>query len=115
VLALLGLGMALAVAGWTGRARLGAQPTAEHARIARRHGHLIVEAIAPAVAGARVVELEDFESLRRMAERADRLILHATSELGDEYTVDDGGSLYRYRAGVPVEPEAWLHAVAGRS
>ena len=80
-------------------------------RIAARHGDLLLESVAPAAGSGRIVELDDFESLVRVAERTDRLVVHARSDLGHEYTVDDGGTLYRYRTGDRVEP-GWLRAAA---
>jgi hypothetical protein len=114
LLALVGAAAALAVAaavrsGATGRG----VELPEHLRIATSHGDLLVESAAPVAFGGRAVELADFDSLRRVAEQAGRLIVHTRTELGHEYAVEDGGSLYRYRAGRPVEPGAWLRAAAG--
>ncbi|MGH3137349.1 MAG: signal peptidase I [Gaiellaceae bacterium] len=52
-----------------------------------------------------VTELADAESLYRVAEHYDRVILHWRDGRGHVYQVDDGGSVYRYRVGIGLEPE----------
>ena len=114
ILALVGGLAALAVAAWAVAASRRREEEPERLRIAARYGDLLVEATSPAASAGRVVELRSFESLRRVAEHADRLVVHARTELGDEYMVEDGGTLYCYRAGARMEPDAWLRVVGGR-
>jgi signal peptidase I len=76
----------------------------EPARIQARHRDLLI-----AVAGTdrrsydEIVELESFETLARLAERYDRLILHEQSALGHSYRVADEGVLYIYLVGNDLE------------
>jgi signal peptidase I len=115
LLSLVGLAVAVALVAAARSGLRGRDELPEHERIAARHGHLLVEAAAPVSPPGRVVELEDFESVLRVAEASDRLIVHARTELGHEYAVEVGGSLLRYRSGTRLEPEAWLRvAAAGR-
>jgi signal peptidase I len=111
-LALVGGLAALAAAAWAGAASRRREEESEPAGIAARHGAILLEAAAPATFAGRIVELQSFESLRRVAEHADRLVVHVRTDLCDEYTVEEGGTLYRYRAGARVEPDAWLRAAA---
>jgi signal peptidase I len=115
LLALVGAAAALALAAAArSRATGRGAELSEHLHIATRHADLLVESAAPPVPfGGRVVELGDFDSLRRVAEHAGRLVVHTRTEHGHEYAVEDGGSLYRYRVGRSVEPEPWLRAAAG--
>jgi hypothetical protein len=48
--------------------------------------------------GRWVTELPDIDSLVRVADRYDRVILHCAGAQSDEYLVDDGVTVYRYRA-----------------
>lgn len=77
---------------------LGAMRRGESARIHLRHGGLIVPIrTAPSSPGA-VLEVEDFESLVKIAVQAERFILHLRGDGGDSYFVEDAGSLYRYKS-----------------
>jgi signal peptidase I len=48
-----------------------------------------------------VVEVKSIETLARLAERYDRMILHEESELGHSYRVAEEGVLYVYLIGAP--------------
>ena len=52
-----------------------------------------------------VIELTDAESLCRIAEHYDRIVLHWRDGRRNVYQVDDGASVYRYRVGIGLEPE----------
>jgi len=83
-------------AGALWRARGGGEPS----RIAVRFGdRMITIAEAPSVDSSRVSELADVESLHRVAERYDRVVLHWQEGRGHVYLVDDGSAVYRYRVG----------------
>ena len=73
----------------------------ERDRIAARYGHLVVPVLARSQEWARVTELADMESLVRLAEHHDRIILHVVDGSDDAYLVEDDGSVYRYRTGRP--------------
>ena len=102
--ALLGLVLAalLAAAGgialW--RARTGGEPS----QIASLFGdRLITISRASSADPARVTELADAESLVRLAEHHDRVVLHWREGRHHVYEVNDGGAVYRYRVGLAVE------------
>jgi len=59
----------------------------------------------PATESGSVTALADAESLYRVAEHYDRVVLHWREGRGHVYQVDDGGSLYSYRVGIGLEPE----------
>jgi signal peptidase len=72
----------------------------EHARFAARFADRVISiARAPVVDPERVTDVADVETLGRISERYDRLILHW--RLGDEHTylVHDGSHVYRCRTG----------------
>jgi signal peptidase I len=76
----------------------------EPARIQARHRELLI----PVAGNSRrsydeIVELESFDTLARLAERYDRLILHEQSPLGHSYRVADEGVLYIYLIGNDLE------------
>jgi signal peptidase I len=52
-----------------------------------------------------IVEVESIETLARIAERYDRMILHEEGELGHSYRVADEGVLYVYLVGTPEGAE----------
>jgi hypothetical protein len=71
----------------------------ERDRIAARFGSRIVPARATIPESRWVTELDDIESLVRIAEAYDRIVLRVVDPDGsDAYLVDDGIALYRYRA-----------------
>ena len=69
----------------------------EPARIQARYGPLLVDGSADAASGTRVVELGTIDDLVRIAEREQRLIVHAVVGPVHNYEVRDGETLYRYR------------------
>lgn len=76
---------------------LRAMKQGEAARIHLRHGDLIVPIRTAPVEAGPVLEVEDFESLIKIAEQTERFILHLRGAGLDEYFVEDGGSWYRYK------------------
>ncbi len=79
----------------------------EQARIAARYGHLLLPVVTRPQEWSRVTELADIESLVRLAQHHDRMILHVVD--GDEhaYVVEEAGSVYRYRTRLrPADPPA---------
>jgi len=84
------------------RASTGGEPS----RIAARFGdRMITIAGAPSVAPSRITELADFESLHRVAERYDRVVLHWYDGREHVYLVDDGSAVYGYRVGAAFDAE----------
>ena len=86
----------------------------EHERITARYGHLLLPVVTRSQEWARVTELADMESLVRLAQHHDRIILHVVDGHEHAYLVEDDGSVYRYRTGgspaglppVPVSPRS---------
>lgn len=80
----------------------------EHTRIASRFGDRMISiAGAPSVDSARVTDLADVDSLVRVAELHDRVVLHWRRGNEHAYVVDDGATTYRYRSGPsPTETRA---------
>jgi signal peptidase I len=103
--ALLGLVLAALVAVAGGLAFRLTRSAGEPSHIASLFGdRLITISSPPSVDPARVKELRDAESLQRLAEHHQRIVLHWREGRAHVYEVDDGGIVYRYRAGVGVEP-----------
>ena len=72
----------------------------EHGRIASRFGDRMISiAQPPGVDSSRVTDVSDFDSLARVAELHDRIVLHWRRGDGHVYLVDDGSSVYRYSTG----------------
>ena len=72
----------------------------EPARIRARYGSLLIPvARSDRRSYDEIVEVMDMETLVRLAERYDRMILHEESELGISYRVADEGVLYVYLVG----------------
>lgn len=73
-------------------------PATELAAIRRRHGHLLVDVqpYAPPP-GVPVVDVEDFATLARVAERYELLVLHWGRSDVHTFFVADQGAAYRYR------------------
>ena len=73
----------------------------EHGRIASRFGDRMISiARPPGVDSSRVTDVSDFDSLARVAELHDRIVLHWRRGDGHVYLVDDGSSVYRYSTGL---------------
>lgn len=68
----------------------------EASRIAARYPAWLVAARGPAPS-LPVVDVAEFQGLLRIAEHAERPILHRPDGPGHVYFVEDGGCLYRYR------------------
>jgi signal peptidase I len=105
--ALSGLGIGLALLVVLGAAVLLARhrPGPEAERIAARYGGRIVSASTVIPEGRWVTDVSDIESLVRLADHYDRVVLHTTTGTRDAYLVDDGVAVYRYRPG-PDEASA---------
>ncbi|MHB1243482.1 MAG: signal peptidase I [Gaiellaceae bacterium] len=74
----------------------------EHVRIEARHGHLLLPVAARSQEWSRVTDLEDVESLVRLAGHRNRMVLHLVEGGQHSYLVEDGSSVFRYRTGVPA-------------
>jgi signal peptidase I len=97
-LALLGLAISLLLLVFAGVAHATRRSEGEHSRIASYYGdRLISIARPPAVDSAHVTDVSDFDSLARVAELHDRIIIHWRRGDGHVYLVDDGSTVYRYR------------------
>lgn len=77
----------------------------EAARIAARYGHLLLP-VTSRQEWVRVTELADMESLVRLAEHDERMILHLAENGEHSYVVEEAGGAYRYRTGSPEVPAA---------
>jgi hypothetical protein len=99
VLSLLGLATALALLAVAGPLVRQGVGTAED--VAARFGGRIVEAEAVVPAGRWVTDVADIETLVRIAEAYERLVLHAREHGRDVYVVDDGVAVYRFVSGGP--------------
>jgi hypothetical protein len=79
----------------------------EHGRFAARFADRMISiARAPDVDSERVTDLADLDSLARIAERYDRVVLHWRRGGDHVYLVDDGSNAYRYRTGSGAEEVA---------
>jgi signal peptidase I len=104
--ALIGVGASLALlllaAALLWRGRRADEP----ARIRARYGSLLISVErSDRRSYDEIVEVSDMETLVRLAERYDRMILHEESELGLSYRVADEGVLYVYLVGNPGSGE----------
>jgi signal peptidase I len=81
--------------------------TSEGERIRRYYGQLLVAVQpVPAPAGRPLVDVPEFTTLVRIAERYGLLILHWSRSDVETFLVQDDATTYRYRTGVPAaEPE----------
>lgn len=82
-------------------------PASELAAIRRRHGHLLldVQPFAPPT-GPPVIDVDDFATLARLAERYEALVLHWTRSDVDTFVVQDQAATYRYRYRATAAPAA---------
>jgi signal peptidase I len=87
-----------------------ATPPSEDELIHRQHGPLLIE-VQPMETDRPVVEVTDFKTLKRLAERYALLIMHWTEGGSTIYMVQDDSISYRYHSGEPVveveEPPHW--------
>ncbi len=74
----------------------------EAARIAARYGQRILDARIVLPEGRWVTEVEDIETLVRLAEHYDRPVLHCVEGMSHLYVVDDGVAVYRFRLAEPA-------------
>jgi len=81
--------------------------TGEGREIRSRYGSLLV-AVQPMVTPASrpVVDVTEFTTLARIAERYGLLVLHWTRSGVDTFVVQDEGMTYRYRANADARPRA---------
>jgi hypothetical protein len=81
--------------------------TGEGREIRSRYGSLLV-AVQPMVTPASrpVVDVTEFTTLARIAERYGLLVLHWTRSGVDTFVVQDEGTTYRYRANADARPRA---------
>lgn len=101
-LSLAGVLAALVALGAAGVVLLRRLAGTEAERIEARYGGRVVRARATVPEGRWVTDLDEVDALVRLAEAYDRVVLHVTEpDGGDAYLVDDGISLYRYRARRP--------------
>jgi signal peptidase I len=99
VLSLLGLATALALLAVAGSLVRRGFGTAED--VAARFGGRIVEAEAVVPGGRWITDVADIETLVRIAEAYERLVLHGREHGRDVYVVDDGVAVYRFVTGGP--------------
>lgn len=110
-LSLLGLVLAALIAAAGAALLWRARRGGESSQIASLFGdRLITISGLPATELESVTELTDAESLYRIAEHYDRIVLHWRDGRRNVYQVDDGASVYRYCVGIGVEPE-WARKV----
>jgi hypothetical protein len=74
----------------------------ERERIEGRYGRLLLPVTARPQEWTRVTDVADIESLVRLAEHYDRMILRLEEAGGQSYLVEESGTVYRYRSGSPV-------------
>jgi signal peptidase I len=103
-LALFGLAISLLLLVFVGVAHATRRSEGEHSRIASHYGDRMISiARPPAVDSARVTDVADFDSLARVAEIHDRIVVHWRRSDGHVYLVDDGSTIYRYSTS-PIVP-----------
>jgi signal peptidase I len=80
-------------------------PTGEAAGIRRRYTSLLVRVDPmPNPAGRPVVNVTEFKTLVRLAERYELLILHWSRNDAETFVVQDEGTTYRYHCGLDESP-----------
>jgi hypothetical protein len=67
--------------------------------IHRRYRRILVPVRGPMTPANRQVEVADMETLARLAEHHDCLILHGRTEAGHDFAVEHDGVRYRYGVG----------------
>jgi signal peptidase I len=76
----------------------------ETAMIRRRHGQMLVKVQPmPSPDGRPVIDVVDFPTLVKLAERYELLILHWSRSNVDTFVVQDQATTYRYRTGTGAE------------
>lgn len=102
LLSLLGLALSLGGLAWLGALTLrvlGDEPSA----IQARYGRLLIPVRGPVATGDRVVEVDGFDELVKLAARFGGPILHETDGDADRYYVQEAGLTLRYE---PAHAEA---------
>jgi hypothetical protein len=118
VSAYLGLGALLVAVAFAFAVRRSA-PSSEGAGIRRRYGSLIVRVDPmPTPPGRPVVNVTEFKTLTRLAERYELLILHWSRNNVETFVVQDEGTTYLYRCDVndspiPIDPDAMATPLEG--
>ncbi len=87
----------------------------EAERIEARHGSRIVPATTVIPEGRWVTDVSDIDSLVRLADHYDRVVLRTTDGVRHTYLVDDGVAVYRYRADAGATPASSMSPLHGRS
>jgi len=87
----------------------------EAERIEARHGSRIVPATTVIPEGRWVTDVPDIDSLVRLADHYDRVVLRTTDGMRHTYLVDDGVAVYRYRADAGATPASSMSPLHGRS
>lgn len=89
-------------------------PASEGAGIRRRYGPLLAS-VEPITTRPNlpVIEVTEFETLAKLAERCGLLVLHWSRTDVDTFVVLDEGTTYRYRTGVGVRAEPATEASEG--
>lgn len=78
-------------------------PSGEAAQILRRHRALLIRVHPmPAPAGRPVIDVTEFATLAKLAERYGLLVLHWSRSDVETFVVQDESTTYRYRPGVGV-------------
>lgn len=104
-LALLGIVVAGILAAFGAAALWRGRTGGEPSQLASLFGdRMITISQPPTVDPSRVTELSDAESLYRLAEHHQRVVLHWREGRDYVYEVDDSGSVYRYRVGLEAAP-----------
>ncbi len=114
-----GLGIGIALLVLIGAAALlSRRPDgSEDERIEARYADRIVPAATEIPEGRWVTEVADMESLIRLADHYDRVVLRMSDGAYHAYLVDDGVAVYRYRSGSGTEatPALGTSPLPGRS
>jgi signal peptidase I len=109
----LGLVVSLALAGISALLLSRRFTASGHERIGARYGTRIVDADAVVPEGRWVTEVGDIESLVRLADLYERVILHVAEGGGHTYLVDDGVAVYRHRLGAGAVAASRVSPVPG--
>ena len=101
-LSLIGLLAAALLALLTAGPLLRRRHRSEDERIAARFGRLVLPISSRPQEWSRVTDVADVESLARLAEHYDRVVLSLEEAGGTSYLVEESGTVYRYRSGEPL-------------
>jgi hypothetical protein len=121
VVSTIGLALALAAAGWVVASARNRPIDDEATRIHRRYASLLVAVHPmPSPAGRPVIDVPEFATLAKLAERYGLLVLHWNRSGVETFVVQDENTTYRYRTGAvdgsPAEAApATADPVSGRA